>query len=72
MDVKTEGGQSVGQLRAVAGSVGLAHLKLSTALAAMDGKAVLMAGSGVRVVPSRPSWWPQEWGYEEQGAEEKQ
>ncbi len=50
----------VGTVRAVLGDVGLAHLRLGAAAAAMHGRLRLLA-AGVPVMPHRPGWWPEAW-----------
>lgn len=64
-------GAVVGTLRAAVGGVGLAHMKLATALLAQRGQARLMVKSGdhsIQIEPLRPKWWPDSWGYEEVGS----
>lgn len=60
------------------GGVGLAMIKLSVANKAeelalepapssegQETPPTSVVPSGLRLMPYRPSWWPQEWGYEE-------
>jgi hypothetical protein len=63
-------GDSVGTVRAVQGDLALVHVRLAPALQAAESQQpeqqLVVGGSSVGVRPWRPSWWPPEWGTEEQ------
>lgn len=63
----TEGTKSAGKLLALdrRHGVGIALLRLRTALQAAEGQAELRIGTGASIRPYRPGWWPSEWGTEE-------
>lgn len=58
-------GKALGTVRALGNGVGLAHVRLGGALAAVDAGRTLMSESGVELRVWRPDWWPESWGREE-------
>lgn len=48
------------------GDLGMAYVRLSSALAPDIKLTVVIGDREQQVVPQRPAWWPPEWGREEE------
>lgn len=55
-------GKSIGTVRVEDGGAGLAHVRLSNALAAAKAGRKLRTEGGAELRVWRPEWWPTEWG----------
>jgi hypothetical protein len=61
-------GTSMGTVQGVSQGHGLGYVRLKPALLAAAGQGGLRGKvSGARIVPFRPGWWDETWGYEEEG-----